>query len=262
MTGGQSACSRVVRSRARMGHENEGVACEAQALVAGYGNTPILRGVSFSPFLAGELLAVFGRNGSGKSTLLRVIAGVIPVFGGRLVRLGITRLALTPEQAVEVGVVYVPQGGGVFGSLTVEENLEVARLSRRRRAGGGLEVRQVLEERPRLRVRRRQLAATLSGGERQELALAGALLLRPRLLLLDEPSLGLQRESVTFHLDGVKRLAHEEGVAVVLVEQRIAPALAASDRAIVLQSGRVVCDTLSNGLSVEEVVRQLSAHAC
>jgi len=213
---------------------------ELRAVEVAYGDLPALRGVSVS-VEAGETLSVVGANGAGKTTMLRAISGLMRPRAGQILLDG-ERLDTLPSHAiVERGVVQVPEGRKIFPSLTVLENLElgsyVAAAKARRREG----LEHVFTLFPRLKERERQAAGTMSGGEQQMLAIGRALMARPRLLMLDEPSLGLAPIIVKeiFRIIGeINRL----GTTVLLVEQNTRQALALSQRGYVLENGRVVLE--------------------
>ncbi|MAU51561.1 MAG: ABC transporter ATP-binding protein [Roseovarius sp.] len=203
-------------------------------LRAGYGAAEVLHGVSLS-VARGEILCLMGRNGAGKTTLLRAAMGLLRPMGGA-VWLGETRLDTLPAHRVPgAGLGYVPQGRRLFAGLSVAENLEIGVMG----GQGGAALRaEVLEMFPRLRDRLRQRAETLSGGEQQMLALARALCLAPRALLLDEPTEGLQPSMIAAIRDVVVR-KRAEGVAVLLVEQRLDAVLPVADRVAFLENGRL-----------------------
>jgi branched-chain amino acid transport system ATP-binding protein len=201
---------------------------------------------------AGNVTAVLGANGAGKTTLLRTVSGLVRPRAGR-VRLGeeeITGLAV--EEIVRRGLAHVPEGRGVIGELSVEENLRLGGLWRRREAAP---LPELYEQFPRLAERRRQLASTLSGGERQMLSIARALIARPKVLLLDEPSLGLAPLLVAQIMALVRRLADQFALAVLLVEQNARSALSIANRGIVLNLGRVVADQEPETLRADERLR-------
>jgi len=200
---------------------------------ASYGKLPVLHGVSLT-LRAGEVLCLLGRNGAGKSTTLKAIMGLVQVSEGAI-RLNDTDLRAVPaENVVRHGVGYVPQGRRLFGSLSVAENLEIGLMVH----GSGESVRdRVLETFPILRERMNQRAGLLSGGEQQMLAMARALCTEPSVLLLDEPTEGLQ-PSMIEAIRGVVRSLAAEGVAVLLVEQRIDAVLPVADRAVFMENGK------------------------
>ncbi|PTE15048.1 ABC transporter ATP-binding protein [Fuscovulum blasticum DSM 2131] len=210
------------------------MALEVKGLTAGYGPVTVLRGVDFEA-RAGQVTCLMGRNGAGKTTLLKAIMGLVELAEGS-VRLGGVDLQGLPAHRIPChGLAWVPQGRRLFGPLTVAENLEVGGLTRGNRA----EVREhVLTLFPRLRERLAQPAATLSGGEQQMLAIGRALCLEPKVLLLDEPTEGLQPSMIALIRDAVLRL-RAEGVAVVLVEQRVEAVLKMADRVAFMAHGRV-----------------------
>jgi branched-chain amino acid transport system ATP-binding protein len=226
---------------------------EVETLTAGYGPVRALEGVSLS-VPAGRLTAVLGANGAGKTTLLRVISGLLRPSGGRVCLDGqdVTRLA--PEEMVRRGVAHVPAGRGVIAELTVEENLRLGGLWRSSRRELATSLAEVYEMFPLLPPRRTRPAATLSGGERQMLSLGRALMSRPRALLLDEPSLGLAPRMTTQIMELLGRLAHDSGLAVLLVEQNARSALSVADRGVVLNLGRVVSDDAA-ALAADEGLR-------
>lgn len=207
-------------------------------LVVGYEKKPVLNGISIAVG-AGEIVAVVGHNGAGKSTLLKSVFGLLPAWSGEIVIEGVPRKQLRPAEMLRLGVAYVPQGNRVFGDLTVRENLEVAGgvLSDQGRWREGFDRACGLF--PILGKRLQQRACTLSGGEKQMLALAGALITRPRLLLLDEPSLGLSPKLVGQALATVCKIRSSSQTAILIVEQKVRDVLKISDRAYVFRNGHV-----------------------
>jgi branched-chain amino acid transport system ATP-binding protein len=209
---------------------------EVQALRGGYGSVEVLRGVDLAVG-SGEIVALLGTNGAGKSTLNNTVCGLYPAFAGRVRFAGadITRAAST--KIVAAGLVQVPEGRRVFPNLTVRENLELGsyRRGRRERAASLERVHTVF---PRLAERTRQRAGTLSGGEQQMLAIGRGLMACPRLLILDEPSLGLSPLLVEEMFGMLGRL-HADGLAILLVEQNVAESLAVANRAYVMENGAI-----------------------
>jgi branched-chain amino acid transport system ATP-binding protein len=205
-------------------------------LHAGYGGTSVLRDLSFTA-MQGEIIAIVGSNGAGKSTLLSAIAGLNPASAGRITFAGadITRRAahLIPGD----GLALVPEGGRLFPFMSVEENLELGAYSPGVRAGSKARLEEVMDIFPILRERRGQLAGRLSGGERQMCAIARAMMTRPKLLMLDEPSVGLSPLMVGKVFETVEQLARRDGLTIVLVEQNVAEALEVADRAFILDQG-------------------------
>lgn len=200
----------------------------------------------------GSVTTVLGANGAGKTSLLRTITGLVPAKRGRVEFEGkpITRLPV--EEIVRRGVAHVPEGRGMIGELTVEENLRLGGLWRGSKAA---RVEEIYELYPRLEERRSQLSSRLSGGERQMLSIGRALMARPKALLLDEPSLGLAPVLVSQLLGTVRTLADTLGLAVLLVEQNARSALSIANRGIVLSLGRVVADQAPDELVADERLR-------
>ncbi len=207
---------------------------EVSALRGGYGAVEVLRGIDLNVG-AGEIVAVLGSNGAGKSTLNNTVCGLVPAFGGRVAFEGrdITRARHT--DIVAAGLIQVPEGRRVFPNLSVRENLELGSY-RRGREHRARNMQRVFASFPRLEERTAQRAGTLSGGEQQMLAIGRALMAEPRLLILDEPSLGLSPMLVDEVFSLVKRL-NAEGLSILLVEQNIGQALEIAHRAYVLENG-------------------------
>ena len=215
----------------------------AEALVlegvhAHYGRSHVLRGISLA-LPRGKLLALLGRNGAGKSTTMAAISGLLRPTSGRITFEGRTIESLAPETIARAGLRLVPQGRRVFQSLTVQENLSVA--AQRRGAGKPWDLARVFELFPQLKVRHRQRAGTLSGGEQQMLAIGRALMGNPDVLLLDEPSEGLAPLLVAEVARGIARLK-DEGLSIILVEQNFSLAMRLADHVVVLNTGEVALD--------------------
>jgi branched-chain amino acid transport system ATP-binding protein len=227
-------------------------------LVAGYGEVRALDSVTITASGA-SITAVLGANGAGKTTLLRTISGMVRPRSGRVLLDGADRAGRGPEDMARAGIAHVPEGQGVIPELTVEENLRLGMMSwpgiAPRRAARAAALAEAYERFGVLADRRRKLAGTLSGGERQMLAIARALVARPRVLLLDEPSLGLAPRIMTQVMDMVVRLSKENGITVVLVEQNARAALAIADRGVVLNLGRVVAAADAKELAADVALR-------
>ena len=213
-----------------------------EGLAAGYGDLLAVRAVSLT-VEEGECVALIGANGAGKTTTLRAISGLIPIRAGRAVFAGRSLTGLSPRRVVELGLAHVPEGRQVFPSLSVRENLEMGARAAPARAARRASLEEVFGLFPRLRERARQLAGTLSGGEQQMLAIGRGLMARPRLLLLDEPSLGLAPLAVRSIFEIVEAV-NRRGTTILLVEQNVRRALALCHRGYVLENGEV---TLSGG---------------
>jgi branched-chain amino acid transport system ATP-binding protein len=227
---------------------------ELEDVTARYGHVTALHGVSLH-VEEGEAVAVLGANGAGKTTTLRAVSGTVK-RGGRIAFAGKDVSRRSPEAVARAGIAHVPEGRGTLTELTVRENLRLGAYARRDRAAIREDEERVLGYFPRLQERRDQRAGTLSGGEQQMLALGRALMLRPRLLLLDEPSLGLAPLVVAEIFRIVRELNEREGLSVLVVEQNAALALEASSRAYVLEVGRVAVEGESGRLRQDEAVRR------
>jgi branched-chain amino acid transport system ATP-binding protein len=211
---------------------------EVRSLVVSYGELFALRAVSLTVH-KGEIVTLVGGNGAGKSTTLRAISGLQRARSGTILLEGASITNLSPDRVVALGIAHVPEGRRVFPELSVEDNLRVGAHLRRDSAGVRSDFDQVFALFPRLKERRRQRAESLSGGEQQMLALGRALMSRPRLLLLDEPSLGLA-PTVVEDVARAILLLRKQGLTVLLVEQNARIALAISDRGYVIENGRIV----------------------
>jgi branched-chain amino acid transport system ATP-binding protein len=226
---------------------------EVERLEAAYGDAAALWDVSLTVG-EGELVAIVGPNGSGKTTLINAIARLLPARGGCLRFLGEDLIRLPLHEVCPRGIAIVPEGRRLFAGMTVEENLEIGCYAPAARAARAARLEQVFAIFPVLAARRRQLAGSMSGGEQQMAAIGRALMAGPRLLLLDEPSLGLA-PAVVDQLFGVIERLHREGVAILLVEQNAAKALAVATRAYVLEEGRTVSSGAPAAVLAEPRIR-------
>jgi branched-chain amino acid transport system ATP-binding protein len=216
---------------------------EVKSLVTSFGSVVALDGVSFTA-QESKITTVIGANGAGKSTLLRTISGLEHAASGSITWNGKSVLGMRAEDIVRGGIAHVPEGHAVISELSVEENISMGSLFRRRKFKADVSAAQdeVFELFPRLKERRKQLAGTLSGGERQMLAISRALVSRPKLLLLDEPSLGLAPLVVEQIIDSINTLCRTTGLTVLLVEQNANTALGVADHGVLLSLGKVVAD--------------------
>src|SRR6266849_4707916 len=205
---------------------------------AGYGPLQVLWGVSLR-VAAGDIVSLVGPNGAGKTTVIKAILGIVPLREGAIRFKGERIDGRAPEEIVQRGIAVVPEGARVFPEMTVVDNLRMGALVPRARAHEAASMAEVFAMFPRLAERKLQLGRTLSGGERQMLAIGRALMARPELLLLDEPSLGLQPSLVRSIIDAIRGI-NEGGLSVLLIEQNVHFSLPISHRAYVLEEGRVV----------------------
>jgi branched-chain amino acid transport system ATP-binding protein len=220
-----------------------------------YGNIHALKGVSLT-VEEGEIVTLIGANGAGKSTTLKTISGLLRPRQGHIRLAGEDLSQYKPHEIVEKGIIQVPEGRRVFARLTVLENLEMGAFTRSDRAGMQNDLEYIFELFPRLKERRNQVAGTLSGGEQQMLAIGRALMGRPRVLLMDEPSMGLAPVLVDSIFDIIRRL-HSEGKTILLVEQNARMALQVADRGYVLQTGSVALSDSAANLRANEMVQKV-----
>jgi branched-chain amino acid transport system ATP-binding protein len=227
---------------------------EARALHAAYGQTRVLHGLDFA-LERGAITALLGANGAGKTTTLRALCGMVKTQGE--IRFAGERIdARKTEDIVRLGVAHVPDGRGTFAHLTTEENLKLGAYTRKDRGALAAELERVYGYFPRLAERRRQQAGTLSGGEQQMLAVSRALMLSPKLMLLDEPSFGLAPLIVGELFGILRRINEREQVSMLLVEQNAAMALELATSAYLLETGRVVLAGSSDDLKRDDAVRR------
>ena len=216
-----------------------GLLLAVEDLCAGYGDVPVLHDVAFR-VRAGSVVAIVGANGAGKTTLLSAVAGLISATRGRVIFDGQDISRRRADDLPGLGLAMVPEGGRLFPFMTVQENLELGAYARTARGAAARRMAAAMDVFPILRERRTQLAGRLSGGERQMCAIARALMSGPKLLMLDEPSIGLSPLMTEKVLETVAALAREQKVAVVIVEQRVSEVLEMADEAHILDHGRIV----------------------
>ncbi|HLY45081.1 MAG TPA: ABC transporter ATP-binding protein [Stellaceae bacterium] len=226
-----------------------------QDLSVSYGGLAALRGVSIT-VEEGQFVAIVGPNGAGKTTLFKAISGVVPAGSGTITYEDRDLLAIPPHERVEFGIAHVPEGRQVFAAMTVLENLEMGAYASRGRAAWQRNIERIFALFPVLAERRAQLAGTLSGGEQQMLAIGRGIASTPRLLLLDEPSMGLAPAIADLIFDRIAALHREDGVTLILVEQRVAEALESCDYGYVLETGRVVLEGTHRTLTADDRVRR------
>lgn len=218
-----------------------------------YGNIQALRGISLE-VNEGEIVTLIGANGAGKSTLLKTISGLLKPKKGSIEYLGSNIDGKPAQSIVKAGISHVPEGRRVFANMTVEENLELGAYLRKDRDGIKKDLEHVYELFPRLLERRKQLSGTLSGGEQQMLAMGRALMSKPKLIILDEPSMGLAPLMVK-NIFNIIEMVNKEGVTVLLVEQNANMALSVADRAYVLETGSIVLAGTAKELQESEEVK-------
>jgi len=219
-----------------------------------YGHIHALQGVSLRVD-EGEIVTLIGANGAGKSTILRTISGLVHARQGKVLLKGKDITGLAPHEIVAAGVGHVPEGRGIFPRLTVRENLEMGAFTISNQAEVSTRMEQAFQLFPRLRERASQKGGTLSGGEQQMLATARGLMLKPHILLMDEPSMGLAPVLVEAIFDVIRELNKKEGTTILLVEQNALMALSVAARGYVLQTGQIVVEDTAANLKKNEMVR-------
>ena len=227
---------------------------EVKGLKAAYGATEVLHGIDFG-LEPGRITAILGANGAGKTTTLRAICQMVRTAGSALFE-GHQLVGRATEEVVRLGVAHVPDGRGTFTALSVDENLRLGAHVRRDKERIGTDLEKMYSRFPRLGERRHQQAGTLSGGEQQMLAICRALMLRPKLLLLDEPSFGLAPKIVAEIFRILRSINSDDGVSMLLVEQNAKLALELADHAYLLETGRVAMSGTSAQLMADEAVRR------
>lgn len=227
---------------------------EVRGLCAFYGPSQALHGLDFG-LAEGSIVTLLGANGAGKTTTLRALCGMVRM-SGEIFFDGKPIAGRATEDIVRLGIAHVPEARGTFVRMTVEENLQLGAMTRHDRTAIASDIEQVYAEFPRLRERRLQVAGTLSGGEQQMLAVGRALMLRPRLMLLDEPSFGLAPLVVEELFENLRRLNRERRVGMLIVEQNAALALDLAEQAYLLETGRIVMAGPAYEIAKDEAVRR------
>jgi len=227
---------------------------EVRAINVDYSGTPVLHNISVG-VQQGEVVSIVGSNGAGKSTLLKTISGILHPSSGQILFEGKRIDNLPPHEVIRLGIAHVPEGRRIFGRLTVLENLRLGAHTQRSAEKKQRNLAQAFELFPILAERRNQVAGTLSGGEQQMLAIARALMGSPRLLMLDEPSLGLMPKLVTMLFEVVPQI-NRQGMSVLLVEQKVREALELADRGYVIQTGNIVLAGTGAELLKTDLVRR------
>ena len=227
---------------------------DVAGLWARYGETPILQGVDLR-IAKGEIVSLIGRNGVGKTTTMRCLIGLLRAAAGSVRLLGQDVTALPAERRARLGMGYIPQGRHVFPRMTVDENLAVGRLIGGRQGTKLPDL--VFDSFPRLKERRRQVAGTMSGGEQQQLAIGRALIGNPSLMLLDEPSEGIQPSIVQLICEALRSFCRDLGTTILFVEQNLDTILSLSDRSYVMEKGRIVATIAPGQVTAGEVRRHL-----
>jgi len=227
---------------------------EVKNLQVYYGVIQAIKGVSFN-VNEGEIIALIGANGAGKTTILRTISGLISAKHGEIIYNGVDLQKIHPHKIVSMGLAHVPEGRRVFSQLTVYENLLMGAYTRTDKNEVEETLQQIYKRFPRLKERRNQLAGTLSGGEQQMLAMGRALMSKPKIILMDEPSMGLSPILVEEVFDIIKSI-NQSGTTVLLVEQNAKKALAIANRAYVLETGNIVLEGDARELMNNELVKK------
>lgn len=227
---------------------------ELKDLNVHYGAIHALKGISLT-VQDGELVSLIGANGAGKTTTLHTVSGLLTATGGEVLLDGQNLQKVPPHTIIRMGLAHVPEGRHVFASMTVEENLRMGAYIVRGQKKIAASLEQVYHHFPRLKERRRQLAGTLSGGEQQMLATGRALMTNPKIVLMDEPSMGLSPILVK-EIFSIIQTLHESGITILLVEQNAKMALAVSDRAYVLETGTIAMEGPASALAADDRVRK------
>ena len=226
-----------------------------EELSAGYSAKPVLKGISIN-VEAGQFVAIVGPNGAGKTTLFKTISGILKPTGGRISFNGVDLAAVPPAKRPHLGIAHVPEGRQVFPSLTVMENLEMGATTESGRQNWKNNIERIFEWLPVLAERRGQFAGTLSGGQQQMLAIGRGLASSPKLLMLDEPSMGLAPATADLVFDRLTEIRRQTRLTILLVEQRVAEALESADHGYVLEAGRVALEGDRTTLRADDRVRR------
>ena len=227
---------------------------EIQDLVSGYGLIDAVKGISLH-VSENEIISIVGANGAGKTTTLKTISGLIRAKKGDILFLGESISKLAAHSIVERGITHVPEGRRLFGRMPVYENLQMGGFPKSIRKNNAQRIEELMERFPFLKARKNQIAATLSGGEQQMLAVARALMSEPRLLLLDEPSLGLA-PMVIAEIHNIIKNIHQQGATILLVEQNVNLALKLSHRIYIMEFGEIVAEGTPEELGQHEIIRE------
>jgi branched-chain amino acid transport system ATP-binding protein len=226
-----------------------------EGLSAGYSAIPVLSGVSIKVD-AGQFVAIVGPNGAGKTTLFKTISGIVKPSAGSVIFENTDLLSLRPAQRAHLGIAHVPEGRQVFPSLTVMENLEMGAITEAGRRDWKQNITRIFEWLPVLAERRGQFAGTLSGGQQQMLAIGRGLASSPKLLMLDEPSMGLSPAIADFIFERLIDIRQQSKLTILLVEQRVAEALESADHGYVLEAGRIALEGSNQTLRADDRVRR------
>ena len=226
-----------------------------EGLTAGYSAIPVLNGVSIK-VEQGQFVAIIGPNGAGKTTLFKTISGIVRPSAGTITFEGRDLLAIRPAQRAHLGIAHVPEGRQVFPSLTVMENLEMGAMTEAGQRDWKYNIERIFEWLPILAERRGQFAGTLSGGQQQMLAIGRGLASSPKLLMLDEPSMGLAPATADFIFERLIEIRRQSNLTILLVEQRVAEALESADHGYVLEAGRVALEGNNQTLRADDRIRR------
>lgn len=227
---------------------------EIEKINAGYGDMQVLYDFSLH-VNEGECVALVGSNGAGKTSLLRIISGLMVPMSGSILFEGVDLIKLPPNKRAEIGIAHVPQGRGILGTLNVMDNLLLGGYDKRSKARRIENIERAFEMFPKLKQRRHQIAGSLSGGEQQMLAIARALIMEPKLLMLDEPSLGLAPIVVDEVFEKLEEIA-AKGVSILLIEQNLSAAMSIASRGYVIETGRVYMEDSSENLMENEEIKR------